>query len=588
MFSTRVLRSQALLCTLLFAVCVLITHPFVEMGQCDDFSYVRSAKTLAETGHVVYYGWASAMLGWQLFLGALFIKLFGFSFTAANSAVLFIALITTFLLQRTCVRLGLTEANATFATLTIVLSPLFLPLSLGFMSDVPGLFTVVLSLYLCLRAIQAPTDTQTTRWIIAASVASAFLGTARQTGWLGVLVLVPSTIWIVRKRRLPFAILGSIWLLSITFIIASLTWFNHQMYSTVETSKSIFFDGSHLAGTALRTLRALLESSFFLVPILIGFIVPFVRRRRGLTYFALAAVFLFCAYYAFRPTSYWVSFFLTPTSAGGGNYVTEYGILDLPEIGIRPLVLSPTIRVVLTCICYFSAFACCAILPTWRTSSTDEDLPQARSPLSTRNFLLLLVPFSLAYCSFLGIRVLSGIVFDRYLMVLFMMLTVIATRYYQDAVSTRLPKISYAALILFAAFAVAGTHDMFAEGRARLTAINNLLDAGIPRTAFYGGFPYDGWTQIDARGFVDVDDIQTPTGIRRLPDNRLKFMPCKYWHARFYPAIRPEYVLSYDNYSCGEDQVEFPPVSYRLWLPPFSSEIYTRKVSPESLGEPAE
>jgi hypothetical protein len=84
---------------LLLGFCTLATYPFVEMGQCDDFSYVRSAKTLAETGHVVYYGWASAMLGWQLALGALFFKIFGFSFTTAYASVLLVALATAFLLR---------------------------------------------------------------------------------------------------------------------------------------------------------------------------------------------------------------------------------------------------------------------------------------------------------------------------------------------------------------------------------------------------------------------------------------------------------------------------------------------------------
>ena len=94
----RALKRPAILCALLLALCTLATYPFVEMGQCDDFAYVRSAKTLAETGHITYYGWASAMLGWQLALGALFIKLFGFSFTAPYVSVLLVGLATAFFL----------------------------------------------------------------------------------------------------------------------------------------------------------------------------------------------------------------------------------------------------------------------------------------------------------------------------------------------------------------------------------------------------------------------------------------------------------------------------------------------------------
>jgi hypothetical protein len=60
--------------------CVLVARPFVSMGVIDDWSYIWTARVLANTGHLTYNGWATAMLGWQVYLGALFIKLFGFSY----------------------------------------------------------------------------------------------------------------------------------------------------------------------------------------------------------------------------------------------------------------------------------------------------------------------------------------------------------------------------------------------------------------------------------------------------------------------------------------------------------------------------
>ncbi len=47
----------------------------------DDWSYMWSARVLAKTGCVVYNGWATAMLTWQLYWGALFVRLFGFLFS---------------------------------------------------------------------------------------------------------------------------------------------------------------------------------------------------------------------------------------------------------------------------------------------------------------------------------------------------------------------------------------------------------------------------------------------------------------------------------------------------------------------------
>ena len=586
MSTARVLKRPAIFCALTLAFCTLATYPFVEMAQCDDFSYVWSAKTLAETGHIVYYGWASAMLGWQLALGALFIKLFGFSFTTTYASMLLIAVATAFFLQRTFVLLGLREANASFATLTLVLSPLFIPLSFSFMSDISGLFAIVLTLYFCLRAFQSPVPSQATAWLITAIVSNAILGTARQTGWLGLIVIVPSTCWLLRRRRLPLFLIAGIWSLCMVFVFACLHWFSGKMYSTVESFEPVRFDPNHLFNAATLAICVLLEAAFFLSPILIAYILPFVRNNKRLMYMAFAGVIIFCTYILIRPGSYWAGVILAPALNTPGNYVTSRGLLDLPEIGLRPVVLQPIARVVITVICYFAAFAFAVVLFTRNRRLPVRPSDGHLSKISFRQMLIILGPFTLAYCTFLAFRVFSGFVFDRYLLPLFMVLAVVAVRFYQERVSPRLPGMAYAALVLFAAYGVAATHDMFSENRARLAAIEDFRKAGLPRTDFFGGFPYDGWTQIEARGYVDSDGIRTPTGVSHYTKARSKFQPCGYWHAKYYSSIRPDYVLSYDNFTCGDPQNRFAPIPYHLWLPPFSGEIYSRSVNPEEFSPP--
>ena len=180
---TRMTKWQPIFCAIALVVSMLLIRPFAEMGLCDDFSYIRTAKLLAETGHLNYFGWATPMLGWQLLLGALFVKIFGFSFTIVRSAVFLIAVATSILLQRTFVRFGLRERNATIATLVLILSPLYLPLSFSFMSDVAGLFSIVVCLYCCVRAVQSQADRSAFYWLVLAEVSSAATGTARQIPW---------------------------------------------------------------------------------------------------------------------------------------------------------------------------------------------------------------------------------------------------------------------------------------------------------------------------------------------------------------------------------------------------------------------
>jgi hypothetical protein len=578
----RANHRAAIFCTLLLAVCTLVSYPFAEIGGNDDFAYVRSAKALADTGHIVYFGWSSAMLGWQLALGALFIKLFGASFATTRASILLVALVTAFVLQRTFVRFGLSESNSTFATLTLVLSPLFIPLSFSFMSDIPGLLAIALCLYLCLRAIDSPVPSHATAWLLAATISNAILGTARQTGWLGLLVIVPSAFWLLRRRLRSTVLLVCVWALCVEFTFACLHWFSRQMYTTVEGTGGMGLDSDHLSGVLLAALRVPLVTALLLSPILIAFALAFLKQKTRAVYLSVAAAIIFFAYLWLRPHSYWVESVLAPALSGVGDYVTPLGILELPDIGNRPLTLNFAVRSVITVISYFAAFAFVVLLITRSRNATNRQDQPTR--LSWQQLLVLLGPFTLSYCAFLGIRTFAGVMLDRYLLPLLMVLALVAVRFYQERISPRLPLVSFAVLFLFAAFGVAGTHDMFALNRARIAAIAQLRAAGLPRTAFYGGFAYDGWTQIDSQGYIDAESIRVPNGIRHLSRERSKFSPCGYSFARYYPAIRAQYALSYDNFSCRNPDTSFAPVPYHLWLPPFSGAIYTRGLSPDNLS----
>jgi hypothetical protein len=119
----RRFRIPALFCALSVLLCELISRSYAGMGICDDGPYILVAQKLAATGHVAYNGWSAAMLLWQLYLGAAFIKLFGFSFTTVRMSTLLVAAFLAFFLQRTMVRASVSESNATIGTLALVLSP---------------------------------------------------------------------------------------------------------------------------------------------------------------------------------------------------------------------------------------------------------------------------------------------------------------------------------------------------------------------------------------------------------------------------------------------------------------------------------
>ena len=256
------------------------------------------------------------------------------------------------------------------------------------------------------------------------------MGTARQTGWLGTLVIVPSAFWIVRRRRhIPVVTLAVTWLLCLIFIFSALNWFNHQMYATVETSENMGHDPVSIVASAIRVF---LEISFFLLPILVAFL-PQLARRRAWLILSAAGVSIFLAVLFLRPDSYALGVLLAPPDTGVGDYVTPVGILELPAVGSRPVVLHTASRAIISVVTYLSAFGfLVALVQNNRkrpATPSESDLPHHN--LSWSEVFILLVPFTVAYCAFLGLRVSSGLIFDRYLLPLFIVFALVIARFYQ-------------------------------------------------------------------------------------------------------------------------------------------------------------
>ncbi len=252
---------NGLLCALVVATDVLLVYPVANMPFGDDFSYTKTALDFARTGHFIYNGWATAMLGWMVPWGAMFIKVFGFSFTVVRFSMLPIAMASVYLFHHILRRFGINRGNAVLGALTMALSPLFVPMASTFMTDVPGLFVILVCIYMCQRAVTATSDRSALVWLCAASAVNVAGGTVRQIAWLGALVMVPAAAWLLRQRRgMKFA--GALlFLASLIGVLICLHWFNKQSYSVPEHiiagpfhPKMLF----HLAGELFKTLLCLL------------------------------------------------------------------------------------------------------------------------------------------------------------------------------------------------------------------------------------------------------------------------------------------------------------------------------------------
>jgi hypothetical protein len=564
---------DAVLCAFALLLCSIIAHPVAEVGMNDDGPYIRSAQLLAQTGHVVYNGWATAMLGWQLFLGALFAHLLGPSFTAIRASTLLVAIVTAFLTHRTLVRSGINTRNATLGTLALVLSPLFLPLAFSFMSDIGGLFCIVLCFYACLRALQAESDRAMLTWLAFAALSNALGGTVRQIAWLGVLIVFPSTVWLLRRRR--GVVLTGLLLYSIcaVFVVTSLQWFLHQPYSIPEPLIPTGLDRSSLNHLVLQLLSMFFAFALLLLPILISF-VPALALREKFTrdrlilcgVLCLLAVLFFAATRQSQDQPYFFAPYL-------GNYLTRHGLIDgMPIMGNRPLVLSPAVRVLLTVLVLFLLNCFFTFLLVSRGLKHSLGVPPE---ISGRNLQILFVPFLIAYVALLVPRGLSGTLFDRYLLPLMPVGLIFLLRLFQNRIGPRLPFLSGALLMLFAAYSVAGTHDAFSMFRARQAAVTEIRATGVPATLIDAGFNQNMMTQIDSVGYLNDPRIRVPKTVyisRSTPYPE----DCRPQGDSLTPAVVPGYTLSFDPAACGGPS-RFAPVSYRQWLWGETATVYVVK-----------
>lgn len=570
---------DGLACALVFAVCLWTAWPVVEMGFDDDWSYIRTAQLFAQTGHFVYNGWAAAILGWQIVWGALFIKCFGFSFTVTRLSILPVDLATILLFHAILVRFGITPRNAVVGTLTLALSPLFLPLAASFMTDVPGLFVILLCLYGCQRALAAGTSKSTLLWLCLAAASNLVGGTVRQIAWLGALVMVPSAGWLLRKRSGVVPTVMFLWVICAGGIFACMRWFARQPYSLPESfSKGVVSDhGVAFFELCIELLGVALCVLLLAYPILAAW-TPTIKMPPRAAFLRMASILLIWAVFQWstRWSAPWLRNILDAEFASRGTD------LWLPP---PPLILPLWVRDAISLLVIATALAFIEYHKIWSLleNKTVRDLRlrlknESDQITEWREIGWLLGLFTLSYCVLLLPRAYSVVVLDRYLLPILPIVILCLLKIHQQWVAETLPVVSVLVLSIFALLTICGTHDWFAWSRARLAAIDEIRASGVPRIQIQGGFEYDGWTQIEANGYINWPWIEVPAGAYH-PYTQGPHIPseCQFGFAPYTPSIYPRFTIVPAPRGCLAP-TNYPPIHYRTWLPPYNRTILVQKI----------
>ncbi len=525
-----------------------MTNPIVESGVNDDWSYTKSALDLARTGHLLYNGWSAAMLGAQAYWGALFIKLFGFSFSVVRLSVAPLAAGCAMLLYVLHRRAGLPAGLASFGALATAVSPFFIPHAASFMTEIPALFLFLLSLYGYVRAADAlemsepataPTASWRIRvcgWLLFGLAAGLIGGTVRQVDWL-VPILAPAfLLWrslaFRRFRPAPFPLVVA-GLVAVAGSIAFSAWFHNQPYTIhekVAAGVTRLFDGwkaaAYLCALSAMTVQTLGLAMFPLLTAL-----PWLYRRwlvgQRLAWLRLGGAFLAAACIGFLAwLCYGGQWVFVPLGNTFGIFPFMSGAALAPP-GSIPLTLPLGVwaafyvaGAVLVC----GTLALRLTARVWPRRPTTDEQPRERIPA----IVGLLCVFSAAYVPLLLLKGLvpdSLGVYDRYLLPVFPLATIgFLLAFRQWTGRDRFPLASWFALALFAFYGVAQSHDYFAQLRARVSLTGYLEERAIPRTRIMAGFEYDGWTQLEVAGHYNDRRIEKPEGIYLRPPRSLRFV----------------------------------------------------------------
>lgn len=543
------------MCALLLPFCALLAWPVSNDGYLDDFSYAHTALQFARTGHVVYNAWAGPTQGWMILWGALFIKLFGFSFNILRVSTLILAMATVFVFHRILVRFGLPRRSAALGTLTLSLSPLFLPLSFSFMTDIPGTFALLVCVSMCQRAIAATDTRGTLGWLIAAALVNLAAGTARQTAWLGALVIVPSTGWLLRRRRGALAVSLAAALLSIGAVWTMTQWFSHRPNAWTDLTTAPRTVHHYLRATVFEEfVKLALCLALLLLPCLTAIVLR-VRRLPLMAYLrgslVLTVLLLSLRNAAARDRlKMWVAPWLYCTL---GRF-PEFGKLPVDQLFGSSVRFPPWLGVVL-------AVSTVAVLWLAAERLFGSSAPEPAGIRET-SVLWVLGPYTLVYLLLLFPRADTLGLYDRYELGLLPLAIPLVLLAHERIIGREVPIGSFLVLVIFALYGVADAHDAYADQRAGDSAVQQLMAHGVPRTAISLSQNADSWLQVSIAGKMYWPD--SPDRDRVL---------CKPYISPLTPVVQPQYFVVIAPSSCL-DPTPFPPVEYRAWLPPFHRREY--------------
>lgn len=458
---------------LAWGLAILAVDPRGNFPLNDDFSFGKSVYNLCVEGRVFLDEWLAMTFATQWLWGSACCELFGFSFTVLRLSTLVLATVAVAMLYQSLRRGGQPSTTAALLALVLAFNPLFFSLAFTFMTDVPFVALMLLSLWGWWRWLERPVP----RAFALALGLSLLTLMLRQVGLM--LLLAPVVGRWHQTRRLAPSLLAT-WpaLMGMALLAAWTHWLDwHQgLPETWQDPLTLVEKATTIDSwlTATKRIAALAGTlGLFLLPALVGLRswrwVLGVRRH---WLYLLAGVLLLANGLWWRETIPWGNVFynlgLGPKLLKDGQYF----------LNVRPSLGAPALAVLQVVAAFAGAWlgvVTLALVRRW-----------VSAPFTT-----YLTACAGAYFIFVMLDTYS---FDRYWLVFVPLLLLLLAWGYKASTGQRPPWLAWGLVALMGLFSVGATHDYLAWNRARWEALHWLTNTqGVPPERIDGGFEFNGW-----------------------------------------------------------------------------------------------
>ena len=207
---------------LLFALVLLLVSPSHRYSVTDDWAYAHSVQDMVRLNYSPSE-WSMATALSHVAWGAIFVWLFGFSFTVLTASNLVMAIAGIILFYLLLRQLEVVPTFALFGATVLFLNPMYIYLSYSYMSDVPFTTYSTASLLCYVIGVKRKDRNSALYWLFGGSLFASLAYLDRQLGAILIAVIAFYLLW-ESPKRVQFARIAAAILLPCVAIVAYAVW----------------------------------------------------------------------------------------------------------------------------------------------------------------------------------------------------------------------------------------------------------------------------------------------------------------------------------------------------------------------------